>query len=140
MADLIKVAKQVERLRTRFGDKAFDAEFILLARSEMARMRDDDLVRMVDVFIGSRAANRPPLLVDFREARHLAQGRKLQSDIAGALKALETPWQTGLKPYLEKHFPGCKTLEEAVEVRRLQIQIARANDPTYDPMKDPAWM
>ncbi len=140
MADLIKVAKQIERLKSRFGDRAFDPEFIDLARGEMARMRDDALIKMVDFFIGSRPANRPPLISDFRDGRYAAEKVSFNADVAGALKALDKPWQTGLKPYLENNFPGCKTLEEAVEVRRLQIQIAKANDQTYDPMQDPTWV
>lgn len=126
MADLIKVAKQIERLKSRFGDRSFDPEFIDLARGEMARMRDDALVRMVDFFIGSRPANRPPLISDFRDGRYAAERVSFNAEVGAAIKAFDTPWQDGLKPFLEKSYPGCKTLNESVQVQILRNQMERA--------------
>ena len=54
-------------------------------------------------------------------------------------RAFDAESQKGLKVYLEREFPGCKTLNEAIEVRRLQIRLARVEDKNYDPMKDPKW-
>jgi len=135
------VMNQINRLKSRFGEKAFDDEFVKLAVRELMQMADGNVIRSVDVWIGNRPANRPPLLDDFRQARLTEERVRLQNDISGALQTVNSgPREQGLKAYLAKEFPGCKTLAEAIEVRRLQIKIAKADDPNYDPMTDPKWM
>jgi hypothetical protein len=61
---------QIERMKRRFGQKAFDEEFIKLVWREVKDMSQYDFVRTADVMIGTRNHTRPPSIVDFREARY----------------------------------------------------------------------
>ncbi len=134
------LAEQVARLKVRFGDRAFDAESVSLIRREVITMRDEDFVFMVDGLIASRPHTKAPLLTDFREGRLKVEKRIFDAQVSGAARAMGTQWSGGLKAYLAREFPGCKTLNEAVEVRKLQIKIAKAENPNYDPMADSKWM
>ncbi len=131
---------QVERLKNRFGPKAFDQEFTRLIAAELKFLNDEGFLKIVNFMIGSRPTTRPPLLQDFRDAKVLEDKKRFENEVNQAAKVFEHPAaQGGLKKYLAKEFPGCKSLKEAIEVRRLQIQIAKANDPNYDPMLDQKW-
>jgi hypothetical protein len=130
---------QKTRLIDRFGKNNFSSEFSLLVLIECKTLTDQEFVEIVNFFIGSRPANKPPMVFDFRDARIAKERLRFQRDVDGAARAMEIEFQGGLKAYLAKAFPGCRNLDEAVEVRRLQIQVAKAEDPFYDPMKDPKW-
>lgn len=128
------------RLVDRFGERSFSKEFSLLVAIECRPLPDQDFVQMVNAMIGSRRPNDPPLIADFRNARHAWERRVFERDLAGAERAMDMPAKDGLKLYLAKKFPGCKSLNAAVEVRRLQIQVQKADDHNYDPMCDRKWM
>lgn len=134
------LADQIERLKTRFGDRAFDEESIQLVRREVINMADQEFIFLVDGLIATRPYTKAPLISDFRDARLKIEKRILEANLAGAAKAMNIPWSGGLKAYLAKEFPGCKTLNEAVAVRKLQIQVTRAENPKYNPMCDKKWM
>ncbi len=134
------VANQINRLKSRFGEKAFDDEFVTLVKNELRNMVDANVIRCVDVFIGNRPHHKPPVLSDFRDARLAEEKVKLEYCARGAMNAMSRHAQGGLQAYLAKDFPGCKTLMEAVAVRQHQIRIAKADDPNYEPMTDPKWM
>lgn len=132
---------QKSRLIDRFGERNFSREFNLLVAIECKSIPNGDFVDLVNRMIGSRAANRPPLLVDFREARLGIEKRNFDRDVYGAAKVMREPAMfRGLKAYLAKEFPGCKSLNDAKAVRAHQIQIQKAEDPSYDPLCDKAWM
>lgn len=131
---------QKTRLIDRFGERNFSKEFSLLVAIECKSMPDQTFVDMVNAMIGARRPNDPPLLSHFRDARLALERRQLERDLYGATKTLTQPgYNQGLKNYLANEFPGCKNLWEAVEVRKLQIQIAKANGHSYDPLKDLKW-
>lgn len=131
---------QKTRLIDRFGERNFSKEFSLLVASECKAMPDFAFVDLVSALIGARRPSDPPLLTDFRSARLAYERRQFEKDLYGAANAMNRPaWTEGLKAYLAREFPGCKTLNEAVEVRKLQIQIEKAKNPNYDPMRDPKW-
>lgn len=134
------LAEQVARLKIRFGEKAFDSETVSLIRKETITMRDEEFVFMVDGLIATRPHTKAPLVIDFREGRLKVEKRILDAQTAGATRAMSGEWNKGLQSYLAKEFPGCKTLWEAAEVRRLQIQMQKAEDPNYEPMNDQKWM
>lgn len=97
-----------------------------------------DLRRINSHFLASMKG--PPLPINYRDA---AREEKRHKESRG-IQSLEElskfhERNMGLQAYLAKAFPGCKTLMEAVEVRKIQIQIAKAKDPSYDPMTDKAW-
>jgi hypothetical protein len=140
VASAVTVAAQINRLKSRFGERAFDDEFCKLVFPEMMGISEHSVHRMVDVFIGNRPANRPPMLVDFREFRLAEQKASFDSTVKAAARGMNAQSSGGLKAYLAKEFPGCKTLDEAIQVRRLQIQIAKAENPKYNPMADRKWM
>ncbi len=131
--------KQIERLKIRFGEKAFDPETLRLIRREVENMPEREFELLTDALISTRPHQKAPLVADFREGRLNIERRMLNAQTFGASKAFQTPWNTGLKAYLEKKFLGCKTLNEAIQVRKLQIQLAKAENPNYDPMTDPEW-
>lgn len=139
--DLRLFVEQMNRLRVRFGKSAFDDESTKLIHQNIYDLTPAEFVKVVDFMISSRAHNRPPLVSDFRDARLREEKARFQEDMMASIEKFEHPAaQDGLKKYLAKAFPGCKNLNEAIEVRRLQIQVAKANDPSYDPLKDPKWM
>ncbi len=132
---------QKARLIDRFGEKNFSKEFSLLVALECKSVPDDVFTQMVNAMIGNRTPNQPPLLQAFRDGRLAYERRKFEADVRGASQAWhgEARFQ-GLRAYLAREFPGCKSLAEAVEVRKLQIQLRRADEPAYDPMADAKWM
>lgn len=131
---------QKARMIDRFGERNFSKEFSLLVSLECRPLPDDVFVQMVNAMIGSRRPNDPPLIRDFRDARLAWAKRNFERDLQGAERAVNGPAQGGLKLYLVRNFPGCDTLDQAAEVRKHQIAIARANDPDYHPMADKKWM
>lgn len=122
------MASQFARLINRFGQKAFNDEFVILASREIYGMSEGAFITFVDVMIGSRPHTKPPLLSEFREARMAEEKRKLENDVRSAVREFEHPSaRGGLKKFLAMNYPGCKTLWEAVEVERLKIRIAKAD-------------
>lgn len=122
---------QIKRLRTRFGDKNFDAEFIQLVWTEVHDMSEHAFKRFVDVLIGSRTANKPPLLSEFREARQNEQKLKFDNDVRGAAQALRRApeeMRKHLRQVLKADFGGVTSLTDAMEVARIQQRAAKAND------------
>lgn len=138
MASMQLVAEQINRLKAHFGDKAFSEEFVKLIRNEIKNMADGDVIRCVDLFIGNRPHHKAPVLDDFRQARLSEQKVRVEYAAKEAIANMRRSpeFGSGLKKYLEREFPGCKTLNEAIEVRKLQIRLAKAEDPNYDPMCD----
>lgn len=119
---------QVIRLQHRFGNRAFDQEFCDLVWRECHTMSDFGFQRLVDVFIGHRTANKSPLLADFREGRLNEEKAKFQNDLKKAVETFEHPAKhDGLKRYLAREYPGCKTLWEAVQVQVLRNKIDSAD-------------
>lgn len=132
-------AEQWKRLEIRFGSKSMDAEFMRLCAREVHDMSDSALKRAVDVWIGSRTANKPPLLSEFREARLAEQKLRFDNDVRGAANTLFGPKggpserKAHVLKVLSKEFGNVSSIAEALEVARLRIRVANAaND------KDPA--
>lgn len=131
---------QIGRLEGRFGARAFDTEFGFLIWREVKEMSEVGFARAVDVWIGSRTHNKPPLLSEFREAYLSEKKWQLQRDTLSAERMFDGKWNKGLQAYLDKMFPGGKTLAMAVQVRRLEIEMERASNPDYAPECDRKWM
>ncbi len=122
------LADQIERLKRRFGEKNFDAEFIKLIANEVRYMADYDFIKFCDVLIGSRTPNKPPLLSDFREARLAYEKYHLDRITSDSAKILEHPAKgDGLKKILKEQYGNVSNITEAIEYKRLQDQIAKAN-------------
>lgn len=120
-------AGQSDRLVRRFGSKAFDQEFTQLVWREVHDMSEHAFMQFVDVMIGSRSHNKPPLLSDFREARIKENKRKFENDVNGAARLMfgdGTPgaMRSHLKALLNKEYGGgVDTPKQAVEVARLRL-------------------
>lgn len=128
--------KQVQRMFERFGRKNFDPEFVSLVWREVCTLSEEQFARITDFFIGTRQPNKPPLLADFRDARIREEKNAFTREVQGAANVLTaTAWQGGLKAYLAKHYPGCKSLWEAVEVRKVHraIAVAEGRNPDLEP-------
>lgn len=128
MIDEKLFGEQVQRLRSRFGEKAFDNELCRLIALEVKEMHPHDFVRTVDVMIGSRPHSKPPLLSEFREARLQAEKMKHQQELRQAVETFNHPAKSdGLRRFLAMNYPGAKTLWEAVQIQVLRNQVERAN-------------
>ncbi len=121
------LADQLERLKRRFGDKNFDAEFIKLVANEVRIMTDYDFIKFCDVMIGTRSPNKPPLISDFREARIAAEKASFTRMVSDGAKILDHPAKgDGLKKVLKEQFGNVSSVTDAIEWKRLQDQIAKA--------------
>ena len=121
------LADQLERLKRRFGDKNFDAEFIKLVANEVRIMTDYDFIKFCDVMIGTRSPNKPPLISDFREARIAAEKASFTRMLSDGAKILDHPAKgDGLKKVLKEQFGNVSSVTDAIEWKRLQDQIAKA--------------
>lgn len=143
MASQALIMNQINRLKSRFGDKAFDSEFVILAAREFAPMAEGNVIRAVDVWVGNRPANRPPLITDFRDAR-LAEA-KVRVDYAAteAMRGFERGPKGSIESFRRIMRPlvgHVESVAEAIEIRKHQIRIEKAKNPNYDPMTDPKWM
>ena len=127
------LADQLERLKRRFGEKNFDPEFIKLVANEVRTMTDYDFIRCCDVWIGTRNPNKPPLIADFREARIAADKAAFTRVVSDGTKILDHPATgDGLKKILKEQFGNVLNVTDAIEWKRMQNQIDKANG------KDPA--
>ena len=122
---------QFERLRARFGKKAFDQQISHLIAAEVWSMSETDFVGLVNFLIGTKPATRPPLLEDFRTGRLAAEKRRLDRDAMASASAIARGWTSGgLRRALDANpdWKGCQTLLEAVEVERLRLRVAYAKE------------
>lgn len=120
--------EQVERLRRRFGPGAFDPEFTRILAKEVQPMRDDHFAELVTFLIGSRAANRPPLIADIRDARITIEKNAFNRDVSGACKILRRPaLSTPLHEILAKNFG-----DEVTDIRGA-FEKARRTLPKPEP-------
>ncbi len=115
---------QVSRLIKRFGDRAFDNEFVLLVWAEMQDMSSRDFVRVVDTLIGARSHNKAPLLSEIRECR--LQLEKLYRGEAahqrGPCTVLQHPAMRPLADVLRKDFGAVENVKDALAIARLKLQ------------------
>lgn len=120
------MVQQMLRLKQHFGEKAFSDEFITLACKEISGMPENSVKRMVDVFIGARPYNKPPLIMDFRDAKLAEAKQKLQKDLAGAtsflIKRSPQEMRMNLQKVLSKEFGGLKNVSEAIDIARMRIR------------------
>lgn len=112
--------QQIERLKTRFGDKAFDGEFVSLVAKTLSGITDDELISVVDLIIGEGNPKYPPKLSDIREARYGVEKNRFSQAMREASQS--EPFRKGdLKKILDEKYKGCKSAFEAVERERLKI-------------------
>lgn len=115
---------QIQRLITRFGQKAFDPEFCKLIWREAHDMSEQGFMRYCDVLIGSRSANKPPLLSEFREARLKEQKLKFDNDVRGATQFLKRQapeeMRKHLRAVLSREYGAVESVSEALEVARIR--------------------
>lgn len=115
---------QVRRLRTRFGDKAFDTEFVLLVWREVRDMSEAGFARAVEIMIGSRTPLKSPLLSDFREARLNEEKLKLQNDLRGAAQILNRKAPEEMRRHLNsvlgREYGATDSVVDALEIARLR--------------------
>ncbi len=123
--------QQLTRLRVRFGEKAMDAEFVMLVWREVHDMSESAFQRFCDVLIGSRTHHKPPLLSEFREARMQEQKIKFDNDVRGAVNFLErkapAEMHKHLRAILSKEFGGVESVMDAVDVARHRLRMERAD-------------
>ena len=125
--DYTALVQQFKRLKMRFGEKAFDEEFCRLAMKEVSIVSEQYFIIAVDRLIGSRTHTKPPMIDDFRQIRLNEERHKLTRQVEESIQSMNDPrLGQGLRDYLVKHYPGCSTVQEAVEIERLKLKIEEA--------------
>lgn len=120
---LIEFRDQIERFKKRFGEKAFDEEFIKLVWREVKDMPAHAFERTADVMIGARKHTDPPRVTDFREARLNAQKNAFDREVAGAANILRHPTLSKpLAEVLKRDFGAVDSVKDALEIARLRIK------------------
>ena len=112
---------QIQRLRVRFGERAFDPELTRLIAAEVQNMTDQHFQRFVDVAIGTRHQSRPPLITDFREAAVVEQNNQFKRDLRGATQVLKRApgeMRAHLAQILSKEFGHVESVNDAREIAR----------------------
>lgn len=118
---------QIQRLKTRFGEKAFDKEFVTLIARECFSMSDADFLDLVNTMIATRKHNSSPILTDFREMRIQSEKNKFGHVVSSAVKAMSAHAQGSVhEALIRAGFHGCKTIEEALAVQMEKNRIAKA--------------
>lgn len=117
---------QLTRLKTRFGPKAFDNEFSRLLAAEMSQLHDEDFIDIVNRMLSMRPHTKPPVMVDFREARLAKEKLRFTRVVDGAAQAMNISGDKG--PVFQARWPGAKTAMEAVEIEIMNRRIRKAND------------
>ncbi len=110
--------RQIERLKLRFGTKAFDPEFVRAVAVEVAAIPDEVFIRMVTSLIESRKHTNAPLMVDFREARLAWERNRFTETVKKATNVFTRP----LPEIMREHY-NVDTKEEAMQIERLKIRI-----------------
>lgn len=116
---------QMTRLRTRFGEKAFDREMTRLIAQEVKTMSEAGLRRAIDVMIGSKPAHLAPLLAEFREARLAEERNRFNNETQAAAKALRRApeeMRSNIRSLLDDHYDGASSLKDALEIARRKIK------------------
>lgn len=129
---------QISRIVATFGKASFSEERISLIYSCVQGLSADEFTRVTNLVISEHRY--APLPKDFSEAAAKVRKNRVDHGILGISKKLDQIFESGLPDVLKNRFPGCKTVNEAIEVRRLEIQVQKAKDPDYDPMTDKEWM
>lgn len=112
--------EQMNRLKSRFGPKNFDIEFIKVVGIEIASVSEEFFMQTVNTWIGERKTSQPPLRSDFRDCRLAYEKTKLNTVVE---KAAQT-FHYGLKDVLKKHYK-VDTLSEAMELERMKIKLGQ---------------
>jgi hypothetical protein len=112
---------EMHRLESTFSPSAFSFERLELIRRNFARIVDHLIANF----------RTPPLPKDFKEAasaerNHMADLRSVPSIYQPDFKSKP------LKKVLERFYPGCETLNEAIEVEKIKLRVARADENEPD--------
>lgn len=114
--------EQIDRLRRRFGAKAFDVEIVKILGREVSSLPEDFFKRSIDTWIASRKTSNPPMLAEFRECRLAFEKGIFKEEVRQATKSYEQ----GRAAALQKEF-NVGTVEEAYELAKLKIRLGGAN-------------
>jgi hypothetical protein len=116
---------QMQRITGTFGDgRVYSRERVAMIWGSVSDLSAKSFSNIVNLFIAT--LRQPPLPSDFREAAYAERKRSFESDVVGAAKAMDIPWQNGLQAFLAREYPGCKTLNQARDVQIEKNKIKRA--------------
>jgi hypothetical protein len=116
---------QMNRVTQTFGEgKVYNRERLALIWKAVNDLSAPSFSRIVDNFIAS--ARYAPLPKDFQESAYAERRHSFNREVDGAAKAMDREWPTGLKGFLEREYPGAKTLNDAVEIQIEKNKIAKA--------------
>ena len=122
---------QIKRLKMRFGEKAFDPEFVKLVGAEVSSMSNRDFQDIVDIMISTRGHTRPPLITEFKEARLRKEKYKFNYEVQGAVNTLSKTTKK-LKDILEENgYNGCDSVLDAVNEEVFKNQIKKADQSDF---------
>lgn len=117
---------QMQRLTSAYGEKAFDRGRMELISRHVRDLSPYGFSRIVDHLLSN--FRQAPLPKDFAEAARAE--RNSFSDARSVPEYLDKNIKNdgGLKKVLEREYPGCTNLKEAIEVRKLKNRIEKINN------------
>lgn len=120
--------KEMEKLRAEFGSNYFKASRLKLIWDYVSDLSSYEFSRIVNGFLGK--LRHAPLPEDFKEEarnlRRITAISKFDQDVNGAIRAMNFSNINIQEALTRAGYPGCKTINEAVEVERLKIRVERA--------------
>jgi hypothetical protein len=122
--------EQWRRLQNKFG-KNMDDELKALVSEEVKNMSEPGFKRAVDVWIGSRTVNKPPLLSEFREARLIEERQRFRNETAAAARGF-SKHAGNIQEALRPAFGGVSSVKEALEIAKHKRLIARSKGENPD--------
>lgn len=131
-----QLANQIKRLKEKWPNN-FDSETMRRIWFHCKYLSKYDFERVCDRMLDTRPKSRPPLPLDFLEQSKKLEKMEFHRSLKGAVDAINNNIKTdhygnrvGLQNFLDKNYPGCKTVLQAVEEekRRQRNGDPRAQD------------
>lgn len=117
--------QQMSRITNTFGEgRVYSRDRIAQIWKTVCDLSGYQFARIVDNFLSS--FRQSPLPKDFADAARAERRTDFNRDVTGAAAAMNTPWPNGLQKFLGENYPGCKTINDAVQVQILKNQVDRA--------------
>lgn len=116
----------MQRIYSVFGEKAYGNERLNLIWKFCSDLEDNQFSKIVDHFLSS--ARYSPLPKDFKDAATAEKSKSFTNLVNGAADTVYNKSPEKLKNYLDKDYPGCSTVWDAVKVEMFKNRIKKADE------------
>lgn len=117
---------QLGRIYSVFGEKQYGKERLSLIWQSCKELSDYAFIRIVDNFISS--ARFAPLPKDFKDAAIAEKSKSFNDLVDGAVESVFYKSPDGIKNYLNKDYPGCSTIYDAVKLEMFKNRIKKIDE------------